>query len=69
MYTSVYMIYGTTKYRSVRASEELIRVSVHGHAFGALHICPDNSDVCVSGVQHMGLDCNYSVGVAKVSSG
>ena len=28
-----------------------IRASVHGHAFGTLHICPDNSDVCVSGVQ------------------
>ena len=47
----------TTKYRSVRVSEELIRASVHGHAFGTLHICQDNRVVCVSGVQHKGFDC------------
>ena len=44
----------TTKYRSVSVSEELIRASVHGHAFATLHICPDNRHVCILGVQHKG---------------
>ena len=32
----------TTNYR---VSEELIRASVHGHAFGTLHICQDNREI------------------------
>ena len=46
-----------TKYQSVPVSEELIRVTMHGHAFGTLHICPDNHGVCVSEVQPKGFDC------------
>ena len=57
----------TTKCQSVCVSGELIRASVHGHAFGTLHICPHNCDVCLSGVQHKGFDFDYLVAVAKVS--
>ena len=58
------MLVRNTKYRGVWC-KGLIRASVHGHALGTLHICPDNRDVHASGVQHKLY--NYWVGVAEVS--
>ena len=34
-----------TEYQSVPMFEELVHATVHGHAFGTLHICPDNRGV------------------------
>ena len=47
-------------------SEGLIHASLHGQAFGTLHVCPNNHNVFISGVQHKGF--NYLVGVAKLSA-
>ena len=47
-------------------SEGLIHASLHGHVFGTLHVCLNNHNVFISGVQHKRF--NYLVGVAKVST-
>ena len=53
------------------SAEGLIRASLHGHAFGTLHACPNSRDVrrSISGVQRYGVRLyNYSMGVAKLSA-
>ena len=47
-------------------SEGLIHASLHGHVFGTLHVCLNNHNVFISGVQHKGF--TYLVGVAKLSA-
>ena len=37
---------------------------LHGHAFGTFHVCPDNHNVHVSGVQRKVRLYTYWVGVA-----
>ena len=40
--------------------------SLYGHAFGAVHVCPNNGDVPISGVSKSGSTVHW-VGVAKLS--
>ena len=37
--------------------DRLICASLYGHAFGTLHVCPNNGDIPTSGVQQKRLDC------------
>ena len=38
-------------------SERWICASLYGHAFGTLHVCSNNGDLPISGVQQKGFDC------------
>ena len=55
-----YIVLGTEVHvrviNEVSVSERLFCASLPGHAFGDLHVCPNNGDVLISGVQQKGFD-------------
>ena len=38
-------------------NQGVICTHLYGHAFGTFHFCPDNCEICISGVWYKGFHC------------